>query len=57
MYNFLVQAYATYKGLFYWLTWPSYISNVFLSPIVFVMIYSILGRFALGTEAARYYGL
>lgn len=57
MYNFLVQAYATYKGLFYWLNWISYITNIFLHPVIFVLTYSILGRFALGEEAARYYGI
>jgi hypothetical protein len=57
MYNFWLQAYLTYKGLFYWLNWISYITNIFIAPAIFVMSYSILGRFALGPEAALFYGL
>ena len=57
MYNYFIQAYATYKGLFYWLNWPGYISNVFLRPIVMVLTYALLGRFALSPEAARDYAL
>lgn len=57
MYNFWIQAYSTYKGLFYWLNWIGYLTNVFLHPVIFVITYSILGMFALGPEAARYYGI
>ncbi len=53
----MVQAYATYKGLFYWLSWMSYTTNIFGGPIVAVITYSILGQFAFSMEAARYYGL
>ena len=57
MYNFLVQSYSTYKGLFYWLNWPGYISNVFLRPIVFIIMFSILGRFASDPTVAQGYAL
>lgn len=57
MRNFLIQAYSTYKGLFYWLNWSGYITNVFLRPIVMVIMFSLLGRFALDPEAARDYAL
>lgn len=57
MYNFMVQAYATYKGLFYWLNWMSYTTNVFIGPAVGVASYALLGQFAFNNEAARYYGL
>ncbi|OGO07016.1 MAG: hypothetical protein A2Z76_04170 [Chloroflexi bacterium RBG_13_56_8b] len=57
MYNFWVQVYSTYKGLFYWLNWTSYLTNMFIAPAIFVISYSILGRFALGPEAAQFYGL
>lgn len=53
----MVQAYSTYKGLFFWLSWMSYITNIFGGPIVAVITYSILGQFAFNIEAARYYGL
>ena len=57
MYNFWVQAYSTYKGLFYWLNWISYITSIFITPAIFVISYSILGKFAMGPEAAQFYGL
>lgn len=57
MYNFMVQAYATYRGLFYWLNWISYLSNIFIGPAIFVITYSLMGRFALSMEAARFYGI
>jgi ABC-type polysaccharide/polyol phosphate export permease len=46
MYNFIVQAYSTYRGLFQWLNWAGYLSNVVFRPIAIMMMYSILGRFA-----------
>jgi ABC-2 type transport system permease protein len=57
MRNFFIQSYSTYKGLFYWLNWPGYISNIFLYPIIMVLMYSILGRFALNPEAAQFYAI
>ncbi len=57
MYNFMVQSYSTYKGLFYWLNWPGYISNVFLRPIVFMIMFSIMGRFASDPIVAQGYAL
>jgi ABC-type polysaccharide/polyol phosphate export permease len=53
MYNFAIQAYSTYKALFHWLNWPAYISNVFLRPIIQVIMFSLLGRFAVGQERAQ----
>jgi ABC-2 type transport system permease protein len=57
MYNFLVQSYSTYKGLFYWLQWMSYVSNVILYPIAYILMYSFLGRFSRDPEASQYYAL
>ena len=57
MYNFMVQAWATYKGGFYWLHWISYIPNVFIGPAVVVASYALLGQFAFDAAAARYYGM
>jgi ABC-type polysaccharide/polyol phosphate export permease len=56
MRNYLIQAYATYKGLFLWLNWISYISSVVLAPVITVITYAILGSFALGQREAIYYG-
>jgi len=57
MYNFIVQSYATYKGLFYWLHWISYVSNILLFPIAYILMYSFLGRFARNPEVAQDYAL
>lgn len=54
MNNFLVQAYATYKGLFQWLNWTGYISNVFLRPVTRIILFSLLGRFAVGSDKAQF---
>lgn len=55
--NFLIQVYTTYKGLFGWLNWFGYISNVIFRPVVLVLIYSVLGRFSGSPEAGRTYAL
>lgn len=57
MFNFLIQAYSSYKGLFGWLNWFSYFSTVLLRPVVLVIIYSILGRFAGSPEVIRNYAV
>ena len=57
MTNFLVQAYTTYKGLFGWLNWFSYITTVIFRPVVLVIIYTLLGRFAGSPEAMQNYAL
>ena len=57
MFNFIVQAYTTYRGLFAWLNWFSYITTVLFRPVVLVIIYSILGRFAGSPEAVRSYAI
>ena len=57
MFNFIVQAYTTYKGLFGWLNWFSYITTVLFRPVVLVIIYSILGRFAGSPEVVRSYAI
>jgi len=57
MYNFIVQAYALYKGLFYWLSVAGFISNVFVRPIALVLMYAVLGRFAGNPVAVQDYVL
>jgi ABC-2 type transport system permease protein len=51
--KFFVQIGFTYKGLFHWLNWPAYISNVFLRPAVMIVMWAILGKFAIGTQGAQ----
>jgi ABC-2 type transport system permease protein len=57
MYNFFRQAYSTYKGLFYWLNWSGYISGVVLQPMAFLLMFSVLGRFAVDPGASQDYAL
>ncbi len=55
MTSYLAQAYYCYKGLFTWLSWPAYISNVFLRPVLFVVMFAILGRFTRSSAEAQEY--
>ena len=57
MKHFVSQVYTTYVGLFGWLNWFSYISTVIFRPVVLVIIYSVLGRFAGSPDAVRSYSL
>jgi ABC-2 type transport system permease protein len=57
MYNFWVQSYSTYRGLFAWLNWPGYISGTIVQPFATVIMYAVLGRFASNPEAIRTYSL
>ncbi len=49
------QAYLSYKGLFLWLNWPAYVSNVFLRPGLIVAMFALTGRFARGEGAVEAY--
>jgi hypothetical protein len=55
MTSYLAQALYCYKGLFMWLSWPAYISNVFLRPVLFVVMFAILGRFTRSPAEAQEY--
>ncbi len=55
MSNFMTQAFLTYKGLFMWLNPPGYISNVFVTPILYIIMFTLTGRFAGNPEAAEGY--
>lgn len=57
MKHFLSQVYTTYVGLFGWLNWFSYVSTVIFRPVVLVIIYNVLGRFAGSPDAVRSYSL
>ncbi|MFC2014892.1 ABC transporter permease [Chloroflexota bacterium] len=57
MFNFLVQADTTYRGLFHWFNWFGYSSSVFIRPAVFIIMYSILGRFSGSPEMIRHYAI
>jgi ABC-type polysaccharide/polyol phosphate export permease len=49
------QAYLSYKGLFLWLNWPAYVSNVVLRPGLIVAMFALTGRFARGEAAVEAY--
>jgi ABC-type polysaccharide/polyol phosphate export permease len=55
MYNFWVQVWAHYKGLYDWLHPRGYIANVIIYPIVVILMYSVLGRYALDPAAAAFF--
>jgi ABC-2 type transport system permease protein len=57
MRNFLIQAYLNYRALFYWLNWPGYISSVVMQPAMSVVVYVLLGRFMINSQAAQYFAM
>ena len=50
--NLWRQCYLSYKGLFTWLNWPAYASNVIVRPALMATMFGLTGRFARGEEAA-----
>jgi ABC-type polysaccharide/polyol phosphate export permease len=48
--NFLLQARLSYKGLFLWRSRFSYVSNVFLAPILSVSLYYLVNAFSGGAS-------
>ncbi|MPZ15196.1 MAG: hypothetical protein GEU73_12360 [Chloroflexi bacterium] len=44
------QTLLSYKGLFFWLHWPGYLSNVVARPMLMVIMWALLGRFASSPE-------
>ena len=57
MRKFIKQSCLTYRGLFGWLNWQGYLSNVVLRPVVLILLYFLLGRFAVGIGAAQSYAI
>jgi ABC-type polysaccharide/polyol phosphate export permease len=55
MYNFWVQSFSTYKGLFYWLNWQGYTSGVLLQPFATVIMFAVLGRYTSNPDMVRSY--
>ena len=51
------QALLSYKGLFLWLNWFGYISNIFLRPVLMVLLFSLTGRFARGESAVETFAI
>lgn len=57
MRNFVIQAYYTYRGLFSWLPWPSYVTTIVLAPALTIVMFALVGRFAVGPAVVRPYML
>lgn len=57
MYNFWVQAWAYYKGLYDWLHPRGYIANVVGTPVMMVLMYGMLGRYALDPAASAFFAI
>jgi ABC-2 type transport system permease protein len=55
MTNFWVQGFLSFKGLFPWLQWWSYLSSVWIRPFMIAAMFAVVGRFAIGSEAADRY--
>ena len=55
MTNFFIQSYLTYRALFFWLNWPSYLGNVFLVPVLYITMLMLTGRFANSPLDSDYY--
>ena len=57
MYNFLLQAWLTFKGLFTWLNRWGYISSTIVQPFATVIMFVILGKYASNPDLVRSYAL
>jgi ABC-2 type transport system permease protein len=57
LHRLCAQALLSYRGLFLWLNWPGYISNVVFRPVLAVVMFGLTGRFARGDEAAEAFAI
>ena len=53
--NLLLQAYLSYKGLFLWLNWTAYVSNVIVAPPILAVLIAFSSRFANAPEGPDRY--
>ena len=53
MINLGLRIYLSYKGLFLWLNWPAFASNVFLAPVFMVVLFGLFGRFAIDGKTSQ----
>lgn len=53
MYNFYVQAYSLYKGLFNWNSRGGLITNIILFPVMNTLIFTVMGRFAVDIRTSQ----
>ena len=57
MYNFFLQAWLTFKGLFTWLNKWGYPSSTIIQPFATVTMFVILGRYVSNPDLVRSYAL
>ncbi len=57
MYNFWIQTWTYYKGLYDWLHPRGYIANVIGTPVMFVLMWAMMGRYAIDPAASAYYAI
>ncbi len=57
MRNFVRQALYNYRALFSWLPWPSYVTTVVFGPVFSILMFALVGKFALGPDVVRPYVL
>ena len=57
MYNFWVQTITYYRGLNDWYKGPPYFANFILFPIITILTYALLGRFAMNAQAAKFFAI
>jgi ABC-2 type transport system permease protein len=57
MYNFWIQTISQYRGLNDWYKGPPYIANFILFPVANVLMWAILGRYAMDAQTAIYFAV
>jgi ABC-2 type transport system permease protein len=57
MYNFWIQTITYYRGLNDWYKGPPYFANFILFPVVQILTWAILGRFAISPDAAKFFAI
>lgn len=55
MRNFAIQSYLSYRALFLWFNWPSYLGNIFVAPVMYIVMLTVTGRFANSSLSADFY--
>jgi len=53
MKKFIIQAWSIYKARLAWTNLTGDFMIIFLTPAIMVVIYALLGKFAMGTQAAQ----
>src|SRR3972149_2482725 len=57
MYNFWQTTWSIHKGLYDWLHWRGYVANVIGYPVMMVLLYALLGQYALDAKTAAFFAI